>query len=73
MQNITRLIAFAALATCTLAFGGCAARVDRIEGRQDARTTGVESRQDRYDARYEGRQERREIRSDRADARYDRW
>jgi hypothetical protein len=73
MQNITRLVALAALATCTLLSGACATRVERIEDRQDVRTSGVERRHDRYDARYSGRQDRRDIRSERADARYDRW
>ena len=73
MHNITRLIALTVFTTCTFALGACAARTDRIEGRQDSRTSGVERRHDRYDARYSGRQDRRDIRSDRADARYERW
>ena len=70
MQNITRLIALTALTTCTFALCACAAHTDGIEGRQDARTSALETRQDRYDARYKGRQERQEIRSERADTRY---
>jgi hypothetical protein len=73
MQNIPRLIALAALITCTFALSACATRTDRIEGRQDARTSGVETRQDRYDARAGGRQDRRQILSDLADARYESW
>jgi hypothetical protein len=70
MQNITRLIALTTFTTCTFALCACAGHTDRIEGRQSARTSGLETRQDRYDARYKGRQERREIRSERADTRY---
>ncbi len=73
MHHITRLIALTAFAACAFALGACATRVERIEHRQDVRTSGTETRQDRYDARYEGRQDRRQIRSDRADARYNSW
>jgi hypothetical protein len=73
MTPIARLISLTALTASTFVLGACAARTDRIEDRQDARTSGVEARQDRYDARAGGRQDRRQIRSDRADARYDRW
>ena len=73
MQNLPKLTAFAALTTCAFALSACASRTDRVEGRQNARTSGVEARQDRYDARAEGRHDRRQIRSDRADARYDNW
>jgi hypothetical protein len=73
MQTTTRIIALLGLAAGTLAVGACTNRTDRIEHRQDVRTTGAEVRQDRYDARYQGRQDRRQLRSDRADARYSTW
>ena len=73
MKCITRFGTFIALITCTFALSACATRTDRIEDRQNARTSGVETRQDRYDARANGRQDRRDIRSERADARYERW
>jgi hypothetical protein len=74
---MTKLLTLAALISSTFAFCSCATRTDRIEGRHDARTSGVEARQDRYDTRAEGRQDRRQIRSDREDARaadrFDSW
>ncbi len=73
MQSLTRFLVFTLFAASTLALSACATRVNRIEDRQDHRTSGVETRQDGYDARYSGRQDRRQIRSDRADARYNSW
>lgn len=73
MRNITSSIAITALTACTFALCACAGHTARIEDRQAARTSGLETRQDRYDARAEGRQARRQIRSDRADARFNSW
>ena len=71
---INRTLIFLQLAACLMMTSACSrTAVERIEDRQDRRTTRVDRRQDRYDARYNARQDRRDMRSDRADARFERW